>query len=95
MPSKQPATYRNHLLRELRRRRFDRYRFVGTDALVMRAPKEGSLPARIRVLKQTSDYRLYPKGRGCLIKWKYYKGPISDGCWLEAGTTTTATHAIG
>jgi hypothetical protein len=82
-----PTNERTRLLRALRRRRFERFRFVGWDALVARVPEGGPLPPAVRaMLAGGSPMRVCPVPGGYLYKWPRYD-PVEppEGFEVEAG----------
>jgi hypothetical protein len=78
---------RTRVLRSLHRRRFERFRYRGTDALVARVPKGGPLPPTVRArLAERSDVRIYPVPGGFLYKWPHSPGGVSvAGFEVEVG----------
>jgi len=78
---------RKRLLRSLRRRRFERVRFNGCNALVAWVPENGPVPAAVQVkIDERTDMRIYPVEGGYLFKWPYLDavGP-PEGFEMEAG----------
>ena len=88
---------RMRLLRSLRRRRFERFRNRGADALVARIPEDAPLPAAVQErLAKRSDVRIYPVPGGFIYKWPHYVGgrrPKGSQWRLADGTISTATRA--
>jgi hypothetical protein len=78
---------RMRLLRRLRDRRFDRIRFRGLDAVVIRVPDDAADPppaVRDRVASR-QPMRLYPVAGAHLVKWPHAGGPVPEGCTIEPG----------
>src|SRR5262245_56327651 len=73
------------MLRRFRRRRFERFRFAGSDALVARVPDGGAAP-RPPEHVDTRSMRIYPVRGGHLFKWEYDRadGPV-EGFEVEPG----------
>ncbi len=81
------AEERNRLLRSLRRRRFERVRFKGCDALVAWVPEGQPAPNVVQAGIETgTDMRIYPIKGGYLFKWPYMgaAGPL-EGFRVEVG----------
>jgi hypothetical protein len=74
------ADERTQMLRRLRRRRFDRIRFRGLDALVAQVPDSAPVPEAVRAkIDQGPPQRWYPvEGGGYLVKWPH-PGGIAPG----------------
>ena len=77
---------RMRLLRSLRRRRFERFRYRGADALVAQIPEGVPLPAAVREsLAKRSEVRIYPVLGGFIYKWPHYiGGQPPEGFAVEA-----------
>jgi hypothetical protein len=65
---------RIRVLRRLRRRQFERRRFRGFDALVLRVPEDGSVPLAVRQGFPEGPMRIYPVPGGYLYKWPHPGG---------------------
>jgi hypothetical protein len=78
---------RTRLLWRLRRRRFDRFRFRGLDALVARVPDATPVPLAIQAkIDGGSPQRWYPVVGGYLVKWPHDGGVVpTEGFWVEPG----------
>lgn len=78
---------RLRVLRRLRRRRFDRIRFRGLDAVVIRVSDDAAAlpPAVAARHAEGGPMRLYPVDGAHLIKWPHTGGPVPDGCAVEPG----------
>ena len=79
---------RVRLLRTLRRRRFERFRLHGLDALVAHVPDDGPVPPAVaaRLDERRSDMRMYPVPGGYLYKWPQHRGAEPpDGFRVEPG----------
>lgn len=68
MGKKAATDERSRLLRRLRHRRFQRYIFVGQDALVIRAPETG-LPPDVQAQFGARRMCIYPVTGGYMYKW--------------------------
>jgi hypothetical protein len=77
---------RTRLLWSLRRRRFDRFRLVGWDALVAAVPEGGPVPPAVQAkLDERLPMRVYPVEGGYLYKWRYTcEQPPPEGFEVEA-----------
>ena len=73
------------LLLSLRRRRFERYRFVGQDALVAKILDGESGPPELReMLDEWPSYRVYPIEGGYSYKWRHTFNAIErEGFMIE------------
>lgn len=78
---------RMQLLRRLRWRVFDRFRFNGANALVARVSESGSTPSAVQAeMNKQLPRRLYPVKGGYLVKWKHEgEGVPSEDFWIESG----------
>ena len=78
---------RTRLLRRLRRRRFDRIRFRGLDAVVIRVPDDAAAPPPAVAARHAEQgpMRLYPVEGAHLVKWPHAGGPVPEGCTVEPG----------
>jgi hypothetical protein len=64
------ADERTRLLRSLRRRRFERVRFHGCNALVAQVLEGGTVPPAVQAkLGEQTEMRIYPVEGGYLYKW--------------------------
>jgi hypothetical protein len=85
-----PATgsdQRTRLLRRLRGRRFERIRFPGWDAVVLRVPDDVTAPPPVvrDLVARRQPMRLYPVAGAHLVKWPYAGGAVPEGCTVEPG----------
>jgi hypothetical protein len=79
---------RTRLLRRLRRRRFDRIRFKGLDALVARVTNSETVPAAVQTrIDRGPPQRWYPQSDGAyLVRWPYTGGAVpSENFQFEPG----------
>jgi hypothetical protein len=84
---KRASDERTRLLRALRGRQFDRFRFVGSDALVARVPDTGGLPSAVEAkVAEPVPCRWYPVEGGYLVKWRWEGGAApGPGFEVEPG----------
>ena len=80
-------TVDRRLLWRLRRRQFDRFRFVGNDALVARVFNGSPVPPEVQArLDEGEPSRWYPVEGGYLIKWRYDGVEVvKEGFRVETG----------
>lgn len=79
---------RTRLLRRLRRRRFDRIRFRGLDALVAQVSDSAPVPPAVQAkIDQGPPQRWYPiEGGGYLVRWPHTDGAApGEGLRVEPG----------
>jgi hypothetical protein len=84
---KRTVDERTRLLRSLRRRQFDRFRFIGSDALVARVRESAPVPGPVKAkIDESLPSRWYPVGDGYLVKWQHDRsGVTSEDFSVEAG----------
>jgi hypothetical protein len=80
------ADERDRLLRSLRRRVFDRFRYQGSDALVAHVPEDAPIPPAVQAkIGEPVASRWYPVEAGHLVKWRHDGEIPSEDFWIETG----------
>jgi hypothetical protein len=88
MAKGKPTDERNRLLHRLRRRRFDRIRFRGLDAVVTQVVDSPAMPPAVQAaMDQGLPQRWYPvEGGDYLVKWPHTGAvDLVEGFWVEPG----------
>lgn len=89
MVKQQGVVERDRLLRSLKGRRFERIRFPGADAVVVRVPDDAAIPppSVLDMLNRKRPMRIFPVGDGAhLVKWLHIGDEtLPEGHSLEAG----------
>lgn len=81
------AGRRDHVLQDLRGRRFERIPFHGLDAIVIRVPEDATEPPPAVQDRHASrqPWRILPVEGAHHVKWPYAGGHVPDGGTVEPG----------